>query len=274
MDSSIAFARQVVHSAGALLISAGAGIGVDSGLPDFRGAEGFWQAYPAAQKLGLHFEQLANPHFFERDPALAWGFYGHRLNLYRTTTPHGGFTILRRWAEQMPGGYFVFTSNVDGQFQKAGFDEQRIVECHGSLHHLQSRDRCGDQIWPNEAKLTIDESTLRAAEPLPRCVRCGQIARPNVLMFGDLGWIETRSDEQTQRYEAWLASLDRKRIVVIELGAGTGVPTVRLQSEYVARIHGGTLIRINPREPRVPNGHISIPLGSLDALRQIDAALH
>ena len=103
-----------------MIVTAGAGMGVDSGLPDFRGAEGFWNAYPVYRKLGLNFEDLANPHWFESDPCLAWGFYGHRLALYRRTGPHAGFEILRRWADAKPQGAFVFTSNVDGQFQRCG----------------------------------------------------------------------------------------------------------------------------------------------------------
>jgi NAD-dependent SIR2 family protein deacetylase len=68
-------AAQAVASADALLIGAGAGMGVDSGLPDFRGDQGFWRAYPPYQKLGLRFTSLANPRWFASDPALAWGFY-------------------------------------------------------------------------------------------------------------------------------------------------------------------------------------------------------
>ena len=85
------------REATALLIGAGAGMGVDSGLPDFRGNEGFWEAYPPFAKLGLSFMELANPGWFESDPALAWGFYGHRLESYRRTVPHRGFEVLREW---------------------------------------------------------------------------------------------------------------------------------------------------------------------------------
>ncbi len=113
---SLQKAADAIAAADALLIGAGAGMGVDSGLPDFRGAQGFWKAYPAYARLGLRFEALANPHWFENDPTLAWGFYGHRLNLYRATQPHAGFQILRKWAGRMRHGAFVFTSNVDGQF--------------------------------------------------------------------------------------------------------------------------------------------------------------
>ena len=107
-------AAQLIADADALVIAAGAGIGVDSGLPDFRGSVGFWQAYPALGKANLDFAQVASPQTFADAPRLAWGFYGHRLALYRQTTPHAGFDILRRWAERMPLGARLFTSNVDG----------------------------------------------------------------------------------------------------------------------------------------------------------------
>ncbi len=126
-----------IHEADGLIVAAGAGMGVDSGLPDFRGSAGFWRAYPALGRAGLQFEEIANPAAFARDPPLAWGFYGHRLALYRRTVPHRGFALLREIAAGLPGGAFVFTSNVDGQFQKAGFAEARIMEVHGSIHHLQ-----------------------------------------------------------------------------------------------------------------------------------------
>src|SRR3954470_7784392 len=107
-SEQIAKAALWIRSADAIVVTAGAGMGVDSGLPDFRGPEGFWRAYPPYRRLGLRFEQLANPEAFARDPHLAWGFYGHRLALYRATRPHEGFAILRRWGEAMAGGSFVF----------------------------------------------------------------------------------------------------------------------------------------------------------------------
>ncbi len=87
-------AKKIIKEAEVILITAGAGMGVDSGLPDFRGNEGFWKAYPIVAKLGYSFAQMANPAWFKTEPKLAWAFYGHRLNLYRETTPHNGFKML------------------------------------------------------------------------------------------------------------------------------------------------------------------------------------
>ncbi|CAD6539049.1 hypothetical protein LMG28140_03328 [Paraburkholderia metrosideri] len=79
--------------------------------------------------------------------------------------------------------------------------------------------------------------------PLPRCPRCGSLARPNILMFGDWAWVDAPYEKQRVRFEDWITSTSRP--VVVELGAGKALPTVRRFSERNARHR---LIRINPRE--------------------------
>jgi NAD-dependent SIR2 family protein deacetylase len=259
-----------VRTADALVVGAGAGMGVDSGLPDFRGPAGFWRAYPPYAKLGLRFEELASPRWFATDPSLAWGFYGHRRNLYRRTAPHAGFAILRRWAARLRQGMFVLTSNIDGHFQRAGVPPERVVEVHGALDWLQCT-RCGAPPWPAPAgEIDVDEETFRAREPWPRCA-CGALARPNVLMFGDWEWDGARTEEQETRFAAWIARATG-RLVVVECGAGTAVPSIRRACEGLLH-RGATLIRVNPREPEAPAGAIAIAAGALATLAAIDAAL-
>src|SRR5580704_7163450 len=168
IDHALDRAARAIATADALLIGAGAGMGVDSGLPDFRGKEGFWRAYPPYQRLGLDFVSLANARWFALDPTLAWGFYGHRMELYRQTAPHEGFSILRRWASRMNRGGFIFTSNVDGQFQRAGFAPDQIVEIHGSFAGMQCTTECGVGVFPGDTvEVEIDPQTMRAIHPLP-----------------------------------------------------------------------------------------------------------
>jgi NAD-dependent SIR2 family protein deacetylase len=268
MDALLEQAAQAVASADALLIGAGAGMGVDSGLPDFRGDEGFWKAYPPFR--GRKFAQMSNPRWFRSDPEQAWGFFGHRLHLYRSAEPHAGFTVLRRWAETRPSGYFIFTSNVDGHFQKAGFAEERIFECHGSIHYLQCVDLCSEAVWPaDEIAVSVDEETFRARPPLPTCPRCGGVARPNIVMFNDLDCLPNRTALQHRRYRDWFQPISQRKVIAIELGAGTGIPTVRIECSLLGEI----LIRINPHEPDVPSGQIGLALGALEALQAIDKRL-
>lgn len=268
MPTQYTACAELIHQADGLLITAGAGMGVDSGLPDFRGTQGFWRAYPALGRAKIPFEDIANPAVFESNPRLAWGFYGHRLNLYRATVPHEGFHILRRLSEHLSGGHFVFTSNVDGQFQKAGFDDDQIMECHGSIHHLQCLSECTNAIWAAEGfDPVVDEANCLLTSPLPRCPYCGGIARPNILMFGDWGWLDERTSEQQRRMQSFLARVER--LLVIEIGAGMNIPTVRRQSESLAE----HLIRINPTEPGLGRAAgVSIACTGLSALRSIENA--
>ena len=268
MEEAIERAAAAIQSADAMLIGAGAGMGVDSGLPDFRGDEGFWNAYPPFR--GKRFAEVSNPIWFHRDPEQAWGFFGHRLNLYRETAPHSGFDVLLRWAEELPHGYFVFTSNVDGQFQKADFSSEQILECHGSIHYLQCAESCSAEIWQaDDNDISVDLETIRATSTLPTCIHCEAVARPNILMFGDYEWNQDRCDGQQERYLDWLRRIRDTQLVVIELGAGRSVPTVRRECER----QRGQLIRVNPRDHDVPEGAISIPLGALEAIESIDDLL-
>jgi NAD-dependent SIR2 family protein deacetylase len=272
IDKRIREAAATINAADALLVTAGAGMGVDSGLPDFRGTQGFWREYPVVAKLGLPFEELANPKWFKDKPVLAWAFYGHRLNLYRNTMPHAGFSRLLEIAKAKPHGYFVFTSNVDGHFQKAGFSPHRLVECHGSIHHFQCSRSCTSEIWDaNRETVIIDMERFLALDPLPKCRNCSALARPNILMFDDWSWLGHRTDEQEDRFSKWLDELAEKRatLAVIELGAGSAVPTVRLMSERVLQRLRGVLIRINPREDNVPSGHIGLPLGAAEGIQRV-----
>ncbi len=256
-------AKTLLHQAEQILIGAGAGMGVDSGLPDFRGNQGFWRHYPALK--GLSFAEMANPAWFEAHPERAWGFYGHRLDLYRNTRPHAGFKHLLEWLQTMGKSWFVFTSNVDGQFQKAGYDPARILEAHGSIHHLQCMEDCGQPIWPAEkTTVVVDEARCLAEPPLPACPGCGGLARPNILMFNDFDWDARRTEAQEQRYARWLQSGQGLR-VGIELGAGTAIPTVRHELESRC----DWLIRINPRETEPPTRGLTLNCGALEGLQQL-----
>lgn len=272
VSESCAKAAAAIKAARALVITAGAGMGVDSGLPDFRGDQGFWNAYPMYQRLGINFVGAANPVHFARDPAFGWGFYGHRTNLYRATVPHDGFRLLREWTERYSLDCFVVTSNVDGQFQKAGFDGEQICEIHGSIHHLQCSEPCTPAIWDNREEIPVDLETMRARH-IPKCPRCGGIARPNILMFGDFGWLSERTSDQDQRFDGFLQEHYSGPLVVVEMGAGTAIPSIRFLSERIGRRDKVTVIRINPREPQIQAPHLSIPQGALAGLQGIDACL-
>ena len=266
----------LIQNCDALLIGAGAGMGVDSGLPDFRGKEGFWRAYPQMAQRGLCFEELANPIWFRKEPRLAWGFYGHRYQLYQKTHPHRGFFILKQWIEKFSKPNFVFTSNVDGHFDKAGW-YHHIVECHGSLMYLQCLENCGQPIWEfqnSEAEiLNISDETLECKDPLPACPNCHSIARPNILMFSDFYWHPGNYLKQKRRLQEWLKKHANSKLLIMEFGAGLDVPTVRSFCELIQCKYACDMVRINPRDFLAPSGVHAMPMGAKKALELLNQKL-
>lgn len=267
-------AAQIIARADGILFTAGAGLGVDSGLPDFRGAQGHWRAYPALADKPQDYSELASRPALHNDPSGAWGFWGHSMELYRQATPHEGFSIMRRWGERAERGYFVFTSNVDGQYQKAGFDAMAIHEVHGSIHWTQCTSwRCKTVSSAAAIAPSLDRSNCRWVGELPRCA-CGAMLRPNVFMFLDgPNWREGRYLEQQERMRAWLKTV--KRLAIVEVGAGGAVPTVRMHGEkIVASTSEGRMVRINPKLSAVRRPvDVGLKLGGKDGLRLIDSLM-
>ena len=96
-------------------------------------------------------------------------------------------------------------------------------------------------------------------------------------MFNDWNWAPQRSRLQSHRENKWLETLTepQARVVVIVIGAGIAIPSVRHFSHRICHEFGGRLIRINPTESTVPSSmDVGIPAGSLAALRGIDVQLH
>ena len=186
-----------------LIINSGAGMGVDSGLPDFRGLQGFWNVYPYFKDYGMSLSDAASPYFLHKDPESYWCFYGHRFNMYRNTKPNSSFEKLLDISHRLKkGNYFVFTSNVDGHFQKAGFNKEKVYEVHGSINYSQCNHCSKIEPMP-EKDIPIDMKTFKCLD-IPKCKHCGSILRPNILMFSDYEFSGTRVDEQNSNYSEFI----------------------------------------------------------------------
>lgn len=138
------------------------------------------------------------------------------------------------------------------------------------IHLLQCLNGCTTDIWSAvDFQPEVDEVRCRLLNEPPRCPLCGGLARPNILMFGDWDWRGHRYQEQHARLQQWLNAV--KRLVIIEIGAGTAIPSVRHFGEF----QDGFLIRINLRESDLPTGRrgIGLELGGLPGLTRIKDAL-
>ena len=285
LAARVAAAARAVRGAARLLVVAGAGMSVDSGLPAFRGEGGFYDfggAQIAMTDVDLH------PSGGKLE--VAWAYLSSMLEAFETAAPHAGYAlVVDRLLARVADG-FVFTSNIDGYFRRAGLDDKRLYESHGSFDLLQctsygAEHACRATVWPRAPGDARPSRSRRAADGalvadlarVPRCAECGAYARPNIshVTDDDADVCPERKAPARARLEAFLRRAKRgKGLVILEIGAGTSAHSLRVDSELVARRCGGTIVRIDPGGAPVPRGkHVSLPLPGLEALTRLAAAI-
>lgn len=246
-------AIEMLQSADAVLIGAGAGASIDSGI-DYADSAKFKRLYPGLVSRGVASNSW---HMigYEDDEATAWAYLAQHILDMRFATPAcETYAALRRVVGEKP--HFVLTSNVDGQFLHH-FDAENVLAAQGDFAFLQ----CGScrLRWPGrehceKIAASVDQATCRLTDLslLPSCPQCGRRAQPHV--NGGSWFVSEANDAQWRRLEAFLRSNADKRVVAIDIGSGFNTPgVVRLRLEqFVARLPDASLLRLNAQQPHVP----------------------
>ena len=149
---------------GKVLVITGAGVSAESGIPTFRGADGYWRK--------MRPEDLATERAFRQDPALVWEWYRERRVNVRTAQPNPAHLAIAELARRARE-FLLVTQNVDDLHERGGMGDEQLVHIHGRLFV----DRClaGDY-----------ETTALVSAGLPECPRCRQLLRPGVVWFGEM----------------------------------------------------------------------------------------
>jgi len=145
-----------------VVVSTGAGISAESGIPTFRDAQtGLWAKYDP--------QELATPQAFRRNPKLVWEWYTWRRKLVSEAEPNAGHLALVEMEQKLPK-FTLITQNVDGLHKRAG--SKNVIELHGNIMRTKRFD---DGV--------IVESWPETDEVPPRCPQTGSLLRPDVVWF-------------------------------------------------------------------------------------------
>ena len=260
---------KTIKEAEAIVVFAGAGMGVDSGLEQYRGTDGLWTKSVLINDKEIPFKDLLCHESFDTMPEQSWAFIAWLIDQYKHTIPHKGFEILLDLVNGKE--YFIVTSNCDEQFQKAGFDTDKIWECHGSIFNMQCMDILERNVYKTPA-LEVDKERMVLISNVPKCPTCGLNCRPNMYLFYDWFWISNNSVAQQIKYNKWHKDIkvSGKKIVAFEIGAGKTIDTLR----KAARNFTGEdipLIRINPNDFEVHSANqIGVAMGATEFFEGID----
>jgi NAD-dependent protein deacetylase/lipoamidase len=222
---------------GNLTVLTGAGISAESGIPTFRGPEGYWTVGSQVYRP----QQMATFEMFQRDPKAVWQFYLWRLAVCRQARPNQGHLALVAMEKRLDDRFTLITQNVDNLHLRAGQSPERTYQIHGNLGYVRCSAACCRSITEIPAQVAPkgkNESISEAEWRLLRCPRCTALLRPHVL------WFDESYDEPFYRLDSSLAAARNTTLLIV---AGTS-GTTDLPSRIVARVYrqGGLIIDINP----------------------------
>jgi NAD-dependent deacetylase len=228
---------------GRVLVLTGAGVSAESGIPTFRGKDGYWRNLDPAK--------LATPEAFEKNPKLVWEWYRERRQRIRDAQPnpaHRSIVDLARRAKE----FLLVTQNVDDLHARAGLPPEKMVQIHGDIFVTRCSDcefadagRGGSPEPPAPRGIHTGDGRLRSIAPTwqdddvdpPKCRKCGGRMRPGVVWFG-----EQLDPRKIDIVENFLASGPCDLVFVIGTTALFGYIV-----DWATRA-GGELIEINPDE--------------------------
>jgi NAD-dependent deacetylase len=168
-----------------VLVLTGAGVSAESGIPTFRGKDGYWRNLDPAE--------LATPEAFTQDPKLVWEWYRERRQRIRNAQPnaaHAAIAALAQHADE----FLLVTQNVDDLHARAGLPKDKMVQIHGDIF-ITRCSRC-DFGFTERKHEHEQEQEEKKENVVPRCAKCGAVMRPGVVWFGEqLPWTELRRVE-------------------------------------------------------------------------------
>lgn len=218
MDDLISQAVRRLAKCRQIVVLTGAGVSRESGIPTFREAqEGLWAQYDPME--------MATREGFLRNPPLVWQWYDYRFGMVEAARPNPGHAAIAGLERLLPQ-VVVVTQNIDGLHQAAGSTD--VVELHGSIRRFKCLP--GRHIGFTRADFA-DQTEIP-----PRCPRCGEMLRPDVVWFGEL----LSAEVLHRAYD--LAGTCDAMLVVGTSGAVQPAASLPL----IARHSGAVVIDVNP----------------------------
>ena len=256
-DGDVGRAAALLRDARRVLIGAGAGLSAAAGLT--YGGERFERNFaPFIEKYGMTDMYSAGFYPFPSEEA-RWGYWARHVWVNRhepEALPL--YRALRSFARERD--CFVVTTNVDAQFEKAGFPADRLFAMQGDYGLLQCARGCHDRLYPNRelvaSMLARTEDCLVPAELVPRCPVCGGPMAVHLRVDGR--FVENAEWHAAQdRYRRFVEGMADEPTVLLELGVGWNTPgIIRLPFEAMARTFDAPLVRVNRDDARIADGGV------------------
>lgn len=245
-DDRLDAAAAILRDARRVLFITGAGLSADSGLPTYRGVSGLYNDEHCED--GLPIEAALSGEMFNIRPELTWKHIARIEEACRGATYNRAHEVIA--ALQTQGkDVWVLTQNVDGLHRRAG--STQVIDIHGDIQDL----RCPRCAWSQRVKDYAD------LEVPPPCPECGQVIRPDVILFGEM-----LDPNKIQRLQQQLAQgFD----MVLSIGTSSLFPYITAPVQQACE-QGVPTVEINP-DTTVISGLVTykLTMGAADAMQAL-----
>lgn len=230
---------QALAGEGFIVALTGAGISAESGIPTFRGKEGYWTVGSSIYRP----QEMATRAAFGRMPRDVWGWYLYRRTVCRRAEPNAAHRALADLERALGDRFRLLTQNVDGLHLRAGSSRERTYQIHGNIDYLRCFDECSatltevpDEVGAIDRGDEVGDDLLE----LLRCSACGGPGRPHVL------WFDECYDEPLFRFESSIrAAAEASLLLTIGTSGATNLPNQVVQ---LAASRGAAVVDINPED--------------------------
>lgn len=219
----------------------GAGLSAESGIPTFRGEDGFW----TSGSKNYQPEEIGTKAMFDVNANAVWEWFLFRISMMRTAKPNVGHQALVDMQELLGDRYALISQNVDGLHFKVGSDGRRLYLIHGDLRFMRCSEECTKGLYPipvdlvnkertRATRLTFEESRLLV------CPACGEMTRPHVL------WFDERYNQVFYKlHDVLRIAKETGLLFVVGTSGATNLPRSIVENTLSRQ---GVVVDINPHE--------------------------
>ncbi|ADW18107.1 Silent information regulator protein Sir2 [Desulfobulbus propionicus DSM 2032] len=228
--------RRIAGGTGKITILTGAGISAESGIPTFRGPEGYWTVGSQV----YHPQEMATFHMFCQMPDEVWKWYLYRMGVCGAAQPNPGHLALVDMERHFGDRFTLITQNVDGLHLRAGNTLARTYQIHGNVFYMRCSLECSEAVHPIPPAVkpkTKDQDLTDSDRELLRCPLCGARSRPHILLFD-----ESYNEHHYHFYSSLKAAQQTELLIVVGTAGATNLPNQVAREVYQ---RDGVIIDIN-----------------------------
>jgi NAD-dependent deacetylase len=228
--------RDIAGATGRITVLTGAGISAESGIPTFRGPEGYWTVGSKVYQP----QEMATFSMFSQQPDEVWKWYLYRMGICRQAAPNPGHLALVAMEKRFGDRFTLITQNVDGLHLRAGNTPAHTYQIHGNVDYMRCARECSEAVYPIPEAVKAkskEESLTETDRQHLRCPLCGERSRPHILLFD-----ESYNEHHYHFHSSLKAARETALLIVVGTAGATNLPNQVAREVY---LHNGVIIDIN-----------------------------